>query len=135
MQLPALIEVVLQPGNPDACTSVPSGATFQVCRDGDALCLPIAADPNACAAAPSDDGSSFPVAAVAVPVAVVACAAVVVAGYMWYRHRCKAVQPTAVYKVRPGPACWPPLPACLLALEQPWRLLCCWGWCSLGQHA
>ena len=90
----------MQPGNPDMCTSVPQGATFSLCVADDFLCLSSPEPSNAsnCQAlattAASDESStSFPVAAVAVPVAVVGASAVAVAGFWAWRrqHRRRAV--------------------------------------------
>lgn len=130
--LPALTKVVLQPGNPGVCTTAPPGAEFKVCSASDKLCLPAEPQPGACpptagtvsGAAVDDSGSDdshlhgIPVAAVAVPVAVVGAAALAAVGFVWYRRRRigGAVQPShskAVYKVRaPGAGAAPaPVPA------------------------
>lgn len=86
-QLQSLQRVDTGPGNAGMCSQVPANAAFKVCTQGDVLCVELPpSNQGACAEpGPSDDGSSFPVAAVVVPVAVVAVA--LAAGYWWYRRR------------------------------------------------
>lgn len=89
--------MVLQPGNPGACAIPPAGADFKVCIDGDMLCLPIKSEPGACppaagtvsraAVGEGDHTHGPPVAAVVVPVAVVAAAALAAVGFVWHRRR------------------------------------------------
>ena len=96
-QLAALERIVMQPGNPDMCITLPQDATFSLCVAGDFMCLdkPGAIHASNCqavaataASAPASDSSSFPVAAVAVPVAVVGAAAIAAVGlFAWQRQR------------------------------------------------
>ena len=96
-QLAALERIVMQPGNPDMCITLPQDATFSLCVAGDFMCLnkPEPSNASNCqavaataASAPASDSSSFPVAAVAVPVAVVGAAAIAAVGlFAWQRQR------------------------------------------------
>ena len=82
----SLRRVNVQPGNPALCPQPPPGAGFKLCQDGDVLCLAsLPYDGSSCSAPEPDSGSSFPVAAVAVPCAVVGGA--VLAGGCWWCWR------------------------------------------------
>jgi hypothetical protein len=85
-----LQDVIATPGNPALCPAAPLGASFSVCSAHDPLCInSLPTDTEACTAlapvTPSST-SSFPVAAVAAPLAVAAALAVVVAGLLWRRR-------------------------------------------------
>lgn len=92
-QLPRLRQVVVQPGNAAMCAEAPAGAAFQLCQAGDRISevscqAAVPSDASQCGGQPSgNSSSSFPVAAVAVPVAVVGTAALAAAGYVLWRRR------------------------------------------------
>ena len=99
----SLKSVVMQPGNPDMCTSLPVNATFSLCVEGDYFCTetPTPSNSPSCASSPppggggtgsdgTTGGSSFPVAAVAVPVAVVGVVALIAGSLLWRRQRRRA---------------------------------------------
>ena len=87
-QLLDLQEVILQPGNEALCPMAPEGATFDICAADDVLCMGgLSTDTAACSDVPSDSGSSFPVVAVAVPVAVAGVMAAVLAALLWRRRQ------------------------------------------------
>lgn len=97
-QLPALEDVVVQPGNPGLCVDASlDGAAFQLCQG--AKCTPPYAFASQCSSGGGTSGSgsgtsssssSFPYAAVAVPVAVVGAAALAGAGFLLWRRRRRA---------------------------------------------
>ena len=99
LQLPSLNLVQVQPGNSDLCTSsLPSSARFDLCPVGYVICSAdsLAPDGPQCSASSSGgSGTSFPVAAVAVPVAVVAAAALVAAAFCVARRRRRAAVASA----------------------------------------
>ncbi len=105
-KLQQLSRVTLLPGNPGLCADKPPGANFKVCQADDQLCRPSSSDDAVCAALGStgSDSSSFPVAAVAVPVAVVGALGLAAGGFLVWRKRQQqaAVEPSstasAVYK-------------------------------------
>lgn len=93
--MPSLRRIDLQPGNPQACPQAPAGSSFRVCSEGDVLCVSqLPYDESLCQGAPYPDdgsgGSSFPVAAVAVPVAVVGAAVIATWAYWLWRRRRRA---------------------------------------------
>ena len=100
-QLASLEKITMQPGNPGMCTGLPPDAAFKLCKAGDQLCLdqPVSNSTNCLAPPPPAPAiSGFPVVAVAVPVSVVAVAAIVAAGLLWRRQRRRAraaITPTA----------------------------------------
>lgn len=103
--LAQLSRVTLLPGNPGLCVHKPAGTNFKVCQAEDQLCRPVDSASTECAATGSSGGSSsFPVAAVAVPVAVVGALALAAGGFLVWRKRQQqaAVEPsstaTPVYK-------------------------------------
>ena len=92
--MPALRRIDLQPGNAEACPQAPAGSSFKVCSVGDVLCVSqLPYNDSLCQGSPYPDdggGSSFPVAAVAVPVAVVGAAVIATWAYWWWRRRRRA---------------------------------------------
>lgn len=107
--LKALKQIDVQPGNPDLCTAAPPGASFQMCVANSRLCkAPLVPSNNsACSASQppppptgessggSSSDSGVPVAAIAVPVAVVGAAALAGLVYLAYRKRWGWVWPSA----------------------------------------
>lgn len=89
-QLGSLQDVAAAPGNPGLCAAAPPGASFSVCNAQDPLCInPLPTNTEACAAlapATPSSSSSFPVAAVAAPLAVAAAFGAVAAGLLWRRR-------------------------------------------------
>lgn len=106
VNLKQLSRVTLFPGNPGLCGDKPGGANFKVCHADDQLCRPVASDDALCTALGSTggSGSSFPVAAVAVPVAVVGALAIAAGGLLVWRKKQQqaAIEPSStaspVYK-------------------------------------
>ena len=114
VQLAELQRVTVQPGNSGMCTVVPASASFSVCQAGSASArsgceAPAPTAGQQCDAgsgtqavatqaaaagsssSSSSDGSSFPVAAVAAPVAIVGAAALAAVGYLGWRRRKRAI--------------------------------------------
>ena len=107
--MPSLRRIDLQPGNPQSCPQVPAGSSFKVCSEGDVLCVsPLPYNDSLCQSSPNPDdggsGSSFPVAAVAVPVAVVGAAVVATWGYWLWRRRRRAARQAAAASVQQQPS-------------------------------
>lgn len=113
--LKQLSRITLYPGNPGLCGHKPGDASFKVCHaDDQLLCRPVASDDALCTALGSTggSGSSFPVAAVAVPVAVVGALTIAAGGFLVWRKKQQqaAIEPSstasAVYKAsRAGVVC------------------------------
>lgn len=98
LQLPSLELVQVQPGNSQLCTgSLPESAQFDLCPVGYVICSAESLTPDGpqCSASSSGGSGSFPVAAVAVPVAVVAAAALVAAAFFVVRRRRRAAVASA----------------------------------------
>lgn len=114
--LPALEHLYMQPGNPELCTDLPSGADFQLCTQGDLTCLGDVQPSNnsACGSGGSSSsgdlsssggkgGSGPPVLAIAVPVAVVTALAAAGAGFVWLRRRGRRLRQARQWdKCNPG---------------------------------